>query len=456
MAGIAEQNYHSTMGVFKKVLEVLEKWFKDFAEYLEKNAEWAPYKKLAKQMSKSGGQVYNIQFPSEYDKHYSCEEFKRELAKHGIPFFATSEENKIIIGADQFDKIKELNRTLLVAKCNYFQEVDTVEMEDAIAKIEGIKDKEMLTFHGLSDYECEVFKNKCNAITKGFMVGIVPNPDNPERYDVTVHAADVLKSKPGAYSIDVCRAYVESMFSLYGLNSLTKVNQIDADREINREIKALMDTGEVFYVVDAKNPGVFMEINANGLEFYTTVMDDDGKRHDNQVAHIAKNDPNYEYEMRKYLDSMKNKAILSSSEELSKHLMTKAVNIDYLRPDKTPEEEKISMAEDKITLGIDTMIKEKFAERNFDSCIDKFNAYQSEVKEIMNALIEDREPEGYPGGHDIFSEIRDTIKTSGMNIGVYANALKRSESIQIESHKAKEKSKTIVQERRDDYGISNR
>lgn len=460
MKTVEERSFKQTMNFSRVAMEQFTKWLKALMEYIENNERFKPYKTFANTLRSSGGTVYTVQYPQhmgEASKESYARSLKMELERKGILFFNdASDAGRIVIANEQLDAVKDINREILVARCNYLQEVNTIEMEAAIAKYDGIKNKEIFTIHNLNQYECEVFKNKCNYIDKGFMVGVMENEKG--LYDVSVHSSKMLDlSDKSEYRMDVCKAYTKAMISLYGQNALLKMEQILADDKIREEIKALKGTQDVKYVIDAKNPKMFLELNQNGFEYYTTSINDDGKRQDQLIMQCAASDLNYEVELQRYMDAINNKVILDDFEKLGEHLKTTRENFKSERPEKDKREEAVSLGEDLLTAAMDTMIKDYIKTERFDevskmSPTEVFQLYQKEASDILKSVT-DGAPCRY--SEEVIASLRSMTQEKGMDMQKYSLSRDTLTRNNIETHTAREMTREKVKEARE-YGYADR
>lgn len=394
-------------------------------EYLEREAQLAPQKALAKWIRDGGSLVsYPIQ-------GHCKAELKYEMEKQGIPYVETT-TGYLIIPEPSLNQVREINREILVGKCNYFQEVDGVEMENAIAKIDRIENKEIFSLHGLDKYETEVLKNKCNNISAGFMVGI--SQEGTDTYELSVHGDKIYNPE---INKDFCKAYLQMAFSLYGPNHSTKIEQIKADEKTDSLVRELKNSKDVHYVVgaDDNDPKRYIEMNSNGFEFYESVILD-GERIDRQICRIDKDNPNYESELERYMDRIFNKVVLNNADDLGKHLSVNGRNIECDRPRPDVKGMQASMAADKITDIIDRMVKTHMKEDNiqFSNVNQAFTYYQREAAAIMNAIEKNVVPANY--SVDDFREIKKVCEEHKTNISEFSKSKDILISAKGEIHKA--------------------
>lgn len=442
----AEKNFKQTSNMLKALIDTINKWLKNVGESLELRARYAPYRELGKWLSKNGGSIYEV--------HGSCAtELRMELQKRGIPFIQdVNNDKRFIIKQPDLEIIRELNRQILVAKSNYYQEVDAHEMEDAISRFDGIKDKEIFTLHNLNYYQMEVLKNKFNDISQGFMVGI-SNGDYPNTYNLSVHAAKMLDMD--GTKMDLCKAYLAASFSLYGINSSIKYAQIDADRQMDRNIASIKGDSRSYYIVGADDMSKFIELNGNGFEYYQRTMVD-GEVFEQEVARCDINSIDFDVELQRHLDKIKNKVILHSNEELSSHFSTDTRNINLERPEKTYEQEQVSIAEDLIVEKMDTMIKSKLStfDANFHTSEEKFRYYQRESYSIMESVITGTANDRYK--QEDIEKIKNIFSERGVETSRYSNVREPLAHFNCECHNAQKLSREVKKERQVEYGNTNR
>lgn len=434
----ARQQYEDSLnfmaGVGKSVAQILDM----LADYIEANIRYAPQREMARWI-KSHGQccAYTI-------KGKCINELKQELNRQGIPYIDVMDDSKIIIKYPDLEQVNDINRDILIGKANYFQEVDAQALENAIASSSRIPDKEILTIHGLNKYECEVLKNKCNDITRGFMVGVTK--ESGGLYSISIHA-------PKTYSSDIektdfCKAYTEMAFSLYGLNAELKVAQVDADEKIDEKVRSLKGCEETNYIIGVDDPSKYIELNSSGFELHRVRMYN-GEIRDTEAFFINKDDPNYEVELQKCMDTIYNKAVISDEQMLLNHLNTKKRNIDTRRPEKDMEQVSISSMEDNVTDRLNFMIKtgERAQEMENASPDVAFTIYQQEASKILQAVMDGKDIPSYKK-EDIdavkkeFSDIKADPKAYMTALGALGRAV-------IDRHMAKriEKSAPDISER---------
>ena len=452
VAEIAKDNIKSSAEFAETLSDFITNILMAIGDYVEKHSEYAPQLELAKWIKEGNGvDIYPIQ-----GKNYAA--FKAELDKEKIPYLDIGSERELLIRNCDIEKCKEINRRALITELNYFQDVNAREMENAIAESPRITNKEMITLHGLSKYDVEVIKNKCNHISAGFMVGVEKASDGT--YCLTVHSSKVYDTKTAdenekRHVTDFCMAYTQAMVSLYGPNGTTKVKQIDADEAIDIKIEELKKAKEVHYIIGVDDPSKFIEINGTDFQYYETSVNDEGKRVDRLVVRADVRDVNYDSELQRCLDRIYSKAILDNAEELSKHLSTRKRTVETDRPNRNYEQYLISIAESRMTNQIDAMIKEKFANENMaGSAIDKFHNYKNEVKKIFDGLETGEVPHGYQ--EEQFSKLALIMSDADVSVEDYKNTYNMLSLSNIEMHAAKRIEKEKLREVQKDYGIANR
>lgn len=434
----ARKQFDDTTKFMQTSLDLLKQFLQLLADQIELNSRYAPQREMAKWI-KNDGQV--VAYPIQGN---CIDELRRSMTEKGIPYIDTLDNTKIIIKAPDVEMVTELNKQVLAAKGNYFQEVDAQVMENAIAKSSAVKDKEILTVHGLDKYQCEVLKNKCNNITKGFMVGTVK--EDEEHYALSIHAPRTISRDPE--KTDFCKAYAEMTFSLYGNNAELKVAQVDADERIDKQVASLKGCESSHFVIGVDDPTKYIELNSQGFEFHRIRMID-GKLQNLQENFISKNSPDYEVELQKYMDTIYNKTVLDDEQKLFEHLDTKKRNFETSRPEKDEVQMKISAMEKNVIDTTDRMIKTgPLAEKLFKmSPREAFETYQKETMNIFYAVMEGHDLQGY--GHEDFEAIKSYFKEAEIEPSEYSLTVDALKKYDIESHRAeikdirKEKAKKV-------------
>lgn len=445
MSEISEQNAKNSNDFARSMADTLARLLASLADYLEKESEFAPQKSLATWIRGSGEVI-------SYPVQGKCAaQLKYELNKNNIPYIALADSNHLIIKAPDMEIVRELNRSVLIAKSNYFQDVDGREMENAIARTDQIQNKEIFTLCDLDKYQVEVLKNKCNQISAGFMVGIVKTDEN--KFNVSVHGSKVSIDKTDKTSF--CKAYMQMALSLYGPNQQIKIAQIDADEEIDLKVEELKGKDGVHYIIGVDDISHFIEINAHEFEYYETSVIN-GERVDRHIAQCEVSNPNYDSELQRCMDCIYNKAILNSTEELSEHLKTQERNIKSSRPMRNQQQYQNSMATDALSEKIDAMIHRKINTENpvFYNTSEQFEYYQREAYKIIDAFVNGKELSGHSSRE--MEEIKEILDTHNVNSNMYKNTLPILQDFDCNSHRAKKMEKKKEKEIRKDYGFVNK
>lgn len=428
-----KDNFEQTERFLQIMMETLTKWLKSLGEYLEFRGETAAQRELGKWLNKNGGDIYRI-------RGNCTEELKQELAKRGIGFIPdVSDERNLIIRDIDKQRIHDINNNILIARSNYFQEVDAADLENAISSIDKITDKNIITLHNLSFYQVEVLKNKCNDITRGFMVGISPG-EQENRYNLSVSAPKVFNK---SQEKDLCKAYLDMSFSLYGTNAFIKQKQIDADKDFEKQIETIKGVNRSYYIVGADDVNRYIEMNGNGFEYYERQKDPLGELYDIEVKRCDIYDDNFDMELQICMDKLRNKAILTSVDDLSKHLNNPKRNINFNRPERTKDENKIAYAEHSVVNQIDRLIRERIGSKEKIRPDDAFRLYMNEADDIVNALVTNSPAKNY--SEEQLASIREYCNNSPIDISKYKNVKGVLVNYSLEQHIAK--TKTVEKEK---------
>ncbi len=370
------------------------------------------------------------------------------LRKEGIPFIPTMNGEVIAIRDCDLERVLEINRDLNIAKCNYFQEVESEKMEDVIAKSDRVPTKDIITIEGLDKYEYEVLKNKCNDITSGFMVGKGQNGQDPEKIDLSVRADMVSSDR----KMDFCRAFLAANMSLYGMNGEIKRAQIEEDEKVDKAVDDFIANKETAYIVSANSnkSRQYISINENGFQYHTSFKKD-GEWHDETSKEISINDPNYRLELQRYMDKIYDKAIITSHEKLDEYVRTGDVETN--RPRKSQQQYTIASAEKDMAKKIDQMIDERIEKQGLKEALGLdneklFNYYRSEARDILDALSKNKTLDRYDAKD--FEDIQMLARTAGIDIVRYKNVGEHMKNKATNMHKAEPQKKRAKTKEKDE------
>lgn len=465
MSASAEQSYRDTINVFKTTGDIVKQMIEILIQFCEDNKKFKPYDVMGEWLKKSENNI-----PIEYKIKNGCnKELTGEMYKHGIPYVMLTNGN-VLIRPDDLEIVRSINREVNIVKQNYYQEIPGNEFEDAIVRFDGIKDKTVFVIKDLNEYQLEVLKNKVNTISKGFTIGITTYDE--EHSDVIVQGSKVFNANKSAeYDMDLCKAYLSMQFSLYGENNEIKIAQIESDKTVDKNVASLKGNPQTHYIVGAEeefevikdshgmaildqngNPqydGIkqFIEIDENGFIYKTAQMGPNNEIiYDTPKGGVVDIDnPDYELELQKYMDMIRDKSILNSPEELRNHLLDqKTANSN--RPQKTAHQLDVSVAERSMVDKIDRMIKERVRneKRHFDDPNEAFLYYRQEADTILKATRDGKIPPGYKKT-DI-ENIFGICKENGINFKTYGNLGEKVCDIKTESRKARKMPLNITKE----------
>ena len=247
MASAAEQTSKQLVDLIKKMMEALERYMKDLAKQEAASKSYA-YASIIDKYVQKGGQIkgYFLSDDKLYNKH-----LKQEMGERNMPFIEYNVNGRTVLAirdcdAEEFKKVQEQTK---INEQRYFQIVDKEEMAATFEGSQRIpeKDKKFLTIDGMDKTMAQMLANKCNDITKGFMVGINKNEKST---DLMVHAKrTIVLGKPqgkNVYSQDFCRAYLAAAFSGYGPNREKNMEQLKIDENLNKKIKEFDGPGEMW------------------------------------------------------------------------------------------------------------------------------------------------------------------------------------------------------------------
>ncbi len=443
--GTAKDNFDDSMQYMRALAETVAKVLDMLKDAIDQDIRYKDKVWMLKNMKQC--EMYPV-------KGKCLNELKTDLDKKGIPYidFNTG-RNELYIKRDNLEEVQDINKQILITRTNYYQEVPGDDLERAIAKSPAVKDKDILSLHNLNKYQCEVLKNKCNDITKGFMVGV--NKDDEISSTISVHAPWTISDDLD--KTDFCKAYLEMAFSLHGPNAVLKMQQVDADEKLDKEVESLKGCKDTHYVIGVDDPTKYIELNANGFEMHRLRIEN-GEIKNSQVTTVDKDSPDYEKELQKCMDSIYNKAVIDNEETLQKHINIKERNVETNRPEKNKEQKILSRMETDLSSQINKMIKTGPKAEMLKECAktgfanEAFELYQQEAKKILTAVIDKTPLIGYED-KDV-KKMEQLFKDAKADPSDYKSVLGALQGYDVEQHRArdevKEKDKKKDKARDDD------
>lgn len=440
MADTAQKNMNNATKVMTAATQALINFMNSIAKILEDRGRYAPQREMARWIKNGGGILdYKIQGRGISGM------LENELKKAEIIYFKTSDGNLVIRNCD-LEKINDINRKCLVARSNYYQEVGLDEFENAIADSD-IENKELFKVQGLSYVEMECLKRKCNDISRGFMVGVKKNEETGQ-YDVAVYGKKVCEYNPER--TDFCEAGLAYAFSLYGPNQETKMQQILDDAEMDKTIAGLRDKEGMHYLVSDIDPSKYVmfskDTSTGALEFEYCERrkNKEGKWETEIKQRLDTNDKDFDVELIRCTDQIKNKVLLDNDTDFTAFL-NNSLEKTTDRLNKTKEQRAISNAESKFADKINVMIKNRhFKDSGNDELTSeqKFNLYRKEVKTIVENMKSGTTPFGYEEAD--MNELKDIFKDAGVDIRDYDQAISAFTDMNIETYIPEKKTREEV------------
>ncbi len=375
MSEIAEQNMRQTGKVTKAVLDCVRRLLLALAEYLEKNAKTSAQKEMAK-FIRNGGGIYAYSIQGDRIAG-TIPALKAELDARGIPYLSCNEKATLFIRGDDLEAIREINRDILIAKGNYFQEVDASALENAIAGANFVKDKNIFTLYGLDEYQAECIKNKCNNITSGFMIGTTRRMDGT--VDISVRADTIVDQDK-----NFLRAYLQAAVSLYGPNHDLKVAQIEADRKTDDLIASLKGTETTHYVVGADDHTKYIELTREDFIYHELRTGKDGRVVDD-IHRCPCDDPDYEIELQVCMDRIMNREVIDDAELLQKHLTSNKRVIPCTRPEKDKDAYEYALTEKDFAAELDSILQRRLDAKGITDPAERFAEYVDGAQTLIAA-----------------------------------------------------------------------
>lgn len=435
--------------IYQAVLKELQNLFDYFSKLFEKKFD--AQQEMLKYLKKNGrSSLYDIP-PS------LLPEVRAELNARKIPYIPLESVNKdktqLIIRFPDEKIVDEITRKILIARGNYFQEVNNVEFENVMATSPNVSNRNIITVHGLTPYQADELKNKCNNISKGFMIGV------EERDDGKV---DISCSENHLYSKDrkdFCRAYVQEMIAMNGPLVQMKLEMRDANLRVEDEIGKLAHDEGTQYVVSSSraNRMTYIELNKTGFEVHECHQDPDdpSKIINEQTRTVLKTEKNYDLELQRETDKIWGKVIVNDGEELFKYLQNDKETAEHIKEQYPSFDEttwRKAEAQIKLVNQIDKMVKKKLGDMEEKTPEEKFEAYKSEYVTVLSYHmgISDRKEklEGY-SKEDMNDLERIYEENQDLNPDEYQLALEVIKNSELECHAARAKEKEEIKAARE-------
>ena len=444
MTDQSEKTMEQTGKVIREFFRLLAERLKALAEKAEFSQQTAAMRELAKLCESGQGLTeYTVKG---IDRGQLIAKLK-EIGFAAVEMSDTSD--KMLIRTADRDSIYDLNVELNLAKGNYYNEVSIKHFETAIAEADNkmVKDKRVIEIDGLDRYQMEVLKNKCNDITRGFTVGTDEAIDGTGK--IVIRAQNAFTQNLKEKHTDFAKAYLKSVISLYGPNMMEKMAEIDADKEIDDKVAELKNDPDSYYLISVDDKTKYIELGNTDFQYYK--INKDGKE---QIQmQVEKSNPNYEYELQRCMDEIKNRAIISSREELDKHLSTKSRTVDTIRPERNQEAINKAAANDILIAKIDEMIRpvaETVVQK--DGAYEAFRFYEQSSADVLDQAI---------NGHDHgfkeedIMQIKDELDKRGTYVFDYSECERRLRDIQAIEREAQKYKKKEVDKAREDFTVTN-
>ena len=349
----------------------------------------------------------------------------------------------ILYDLNDLEIIEEIRMEAYKRSGNYRFTIEAGEAETRIADSELIRDKAVMIIENLNFFEKTLLKLKCEDISPAFNFHEEERCSDDGEVSFSVLFRDAKVMDPEGNN-DLCRAYLNTMISLYGYNGEHIMDHIIADMDVEAAIDLGADTGETLYIAGANEGRIkhYIEINRNGFGMYVSTIKD-GKRSDAMMEPIEKyssnrEDPDYEAKLLLALKEIPSKTVILTAKELNEHLISAERNIESAQPMVHADERVIAQREKALVEIIDEVIRENMAAScQYDflkSGQDKFGYYINEAGTILKACIDKTIPDGYEP--DVILSINAILDQAGMDAGGYENALEALYSHNVYSHEA--------------------
>lgn len=429
----AQQTLEKTDKTIEDASEALQAAMEAWVKAREDSLKYAPNRRLAKAINgKEPVMAYKV-------RGKCADKLERKMLEERVGFIRVADDMFIIRKADYQD-VAAMNRDANILMSNYFQEVSADEMEATIAN-SNLGDKTMFSVQGLDAYEKTVLRNKCNNITRGFMVGTRETGDN--EYEINVRGKYVYNA---AAKNDLCHAMLSMSLSLYGGNEIKKKEQIDHDFKMDALIQDLKGCEEPHYIIGMKDVNDFVTLDSTGFTYSTTAIGKDGLRHTANPIHVDIDSDDYENELKKCLDGIENKQVITDPAELQDHINGNLIKSGQLegRPMKTLNEAELAEANTRMSNQIDMMIKQKLRGRD---PLTAFPLYKKEVEKLIDGVEKDTLPPGYK--KEEMDNLKNMFKSNDIDVKDFRAAVDKGFGKMTMSYDAMSHTKEEVRESRE-------
>lgn len=397
MATAGEETAKAVGDLLKRILDAMEKAMKDKAQQAAASKQYA-YARALDEYVKGGGEIKGYI----YNDELLLKHLKEELKSRDVPFIEYSINGQKIVAIRESDE-ELYNQVLQETKQNeqrYFQILSKEEMAKSIENAQRLSDeeKEFLTLDGLDNTMAQMLANKCNDITRGFMVGVDVNDSTT---DFMVHTRQTIvlgePKNDKVYSQDFCRAYLAATFSGYGPNHEKNAEQLKIDEKLNKKIKNFKGPGEM-WITGQDDTDTVLKVTENGYERIgvTPMPDTNGQLRFvyNILERHSSSEPDYRKNLDVSLAGIFDECVMSSKAEVDAHIQ--GIEKQHSeRPQKTKEEKQRSYNETVICDKADYLIKETLNKTPFfkDKSADlQFDDYRQMAHQLFEGVLVNNRP----------------------------------------------------------------
>lgn len=440
-SSVAEKQMNLTLRLIAAIADFVARAMEADAKKQINRDKYAGIRNLGKAIGEGRGTVYTIQ------GNGLEAAVKQRLDEKGIFYLPSGNgDSGILIDRADRDAVAAVNRECLIAKSNYYQVVGKDEMEDAIARSPKIKDKGILEIKGLSFYEMECLKHKCNDISKGFTVGVQQQENGT--YNMVVRTGKVYEYDPER--TDFCEAAARYAMSLYGPNFQVKVQQIQDDARTDVLIAGLKDDDKEHWLMSANRSDRYVH--------FIPERDENGNitKHRFEYVELSKhigkngrpiwtpevknerdsNDQDYEVELLRATDRINDKVIIDDPVVFGEMMTSPEKVVDTDRKQKTFEQARTAEGERIIADKINVMIKNSgLIDMSKLTPQQAFEKYRAEFAMILTAAKERKFLDGYDKKDVV--DITHTAIEHNMDLGAYEEAMDRWNAMNIDEREAK-------------------
>ena len=152
-------------------------------------------------------------------------------------------------------------------------------------------------------------------------------------------------------------------------------------------------------------------------------------------------DPDYEVELIRATDRIKNKVIIDDPDTFNEHLSTLNRTVEPERMEKSYHQAQVAKGEKELTDKMNVMIKNSFGDKRM-SPQEAFRRYREDFINIMEHLKAGKVPDGFAEAD--MKDLQVIVDKREMNLNDYDLAISKYKAMDIEGRDSKAKSREEI------------